>query len=93
MPVYSLGLCEAVISSPPAALCLFAALLGLGLTCLRGLARRQRDWAFPATGVAVTVLVAVHATVDFGLQMPATAVLYALVMGVAVAQSHSSVDP
>jgi O-antigen ligase len=77
----------------PAALCLFAALLGLGLTCLRGLARRQRDWAFPATGVAVTVLVAVHATVDFGLQMPATATLYALVMGVAVAQSHSSVDP
>ena len=76
----------------PAALCLFAAILGLALTCLRGLARRQRDWAFPATGVAATVLVAVHAIVDFGLQMPATAALYALVMGVAVAQSYSSAD-
>jgi O-antigen ligase len=76
----------------PAALCLFAAVLGLALTCMRGLAARQRDWVFPATGVAATVLVAVHAMVDFGLQIPATAMIYAFVMGVACAQSYSSLD-
>ena len=76
----------------PAALCLFAAVLGLALTCMRGLAARRRDWVFPATGVAATVLVAVHAMVDFGLQIPATAMIYVLVMGVACAQSYSSLD-
>jgi O-antigen ligase len=75
----------------PGALCLFAAMLGLALTCLRGVGRRHRDWVFPAAGVAASVLVAVHATVDFSLQLPAVAMLYALVMGVACAQSHSSI--
>jgi len=76
----------------PAALCLFAAVGGLLLTCLRGVSRRHRDWLFPATGVAATVLVAVHAMVDFGLQIPAVAMLYAFVMGIACAQSYSSLD-
>ncbi|MGD8681891.1 MAG: O-antigen ligase family protein [Lysobacterales bacterium] len=74
----------------PAALCLFGAALGLLLTCLRGIARRERDWVYPAAGAGATVMVAVHATMDFGLQIPATAYLYALVMGVACAQSFSS---
>jgi len=77
----------------PAALCLFAALVGLALTCWRGAGRRHRDWVFPAAGVAASVLVGVHATVDFSLQLPAVALLYALVMGVACAQSYSSVYP
>ena len=76
----------------PAALCLFGALLGVVLTCLRGIANRRRDWAFPAAGVAASVLAATHAMLDFGLQIPATAMLYALVMGVACAQSYSSVS-
>ena len=75
----------------PAALSLFGAVLGLMLVCLRGVFSRRRDWIYPACGVAVTVLVSVHALVDFGLQMPATALLYSLVMGVACAQSYSSV--
>jgi O-antigen ligase len=74
----------------PAALCLFLAVLGLLLICLKGVTRRHRDWLFPATGVSATVLVAVHATVDFGLQIPAVAILYAFVMGIACAQSFSS---
>jgi O-antigen ligase len=74
----------------PAAVCLFGAVLGLTLTCVAGLARRRRDWMFPAAGIAVTVMVSVHALVDFGLQLPAVAMLYALVMGVACAQSYSS---
>ena len=77
----------------PAALALYLALIGLALTCLRGVRRRHRDWVFPATGVAASVLVGVHATVDFSLQLPAVAMLYATIMGVACAQSYSSVEP
>lgn len=77
----------------PAALALFLAIGGLALTCLRGVRRRHRDWAFPATGVAATVLVAVHALLDFSLQIPAVAILYACIMGVACAQSFSSQSP
>jgi O-antigen ligase len=76
----------------PAALALFAALGGLALTCWRGVARRHRDWVFPATGAAASALVGVHATVDFSLQLPAVAMLYATIMGVACAQAYSSVD-
>jgi len=75
----------------PAAILLFAALLGITLTCWRGVHRRHRDWVYPAAGVGVSVLVGVHALVDFSLQIPAVAMLYALVMGVACAQSYSSI--
>ena len=74
----------------PAALALFLALGGLAATCLRGVGRRHRDWAFPALGVASSVLVGLHALVDFSLQLPAVAILYACIMGVACAQSFSS---
>ncbi len=74
----------------PAALALFLSILGLALICLRGIRRRHRDWIYPATGVAASVLVALHATVDFSLQLPAVAILYACIMGVACAQSHPS---
>jgi hypothetical protein len=47
---------------------------------------------FPATGAAASALVGVHATVDFSLQLPAVAMLYATIMGVACAQAYSSVD-
>jgi hypothetical protein len=76
----------------PAALALFLAIAGLALTCLRGVHRRRRDWVFPATGAAASVLVGVHATVDFSLQIPAVAFLYACIMGVACAQSRSTKD-
>lgn len=75
----------------PAALGLYLALGGLALTCLKGVRRRHRDWVFPATGVAASVLVGLHATLDFSLQIPAVALLYACIMGVACAQSYSSV--
>jgi len=76
----------------PAALALYLALAGLMLTCWRGVGQRHRDWVYPATGVAASVLVGVHATVDFSLQVPAVAILYACIMGIACAQSYSSVS-
>lgn len=74
----------------PAALCLVLAMFGLAWTCLRGVSTRQRDWIIPAVGVSASVLVGVHAMVDFSLQIPAVAILYACIMGLACAQSFSS---
>jgi len=74
----------------PAALALYLALIGLVMICLKGVSQRKRDWAYPATGVAASVLVGAHATVDFSLQIPAVAYLYALIMGIACAQSFST---
>jgi len=74
----------------PASLALYLAVIGMVWACLRGVRRRHRDWAFPATGVAASVLVGLQATVEFSLQIPAVAILYACIMGVAVAQSKSS---
>ncbi len=74
----------------PAALALYVCLLGLALVCLRGVFSRRRDWVYPATGVAASVLVGLHATVDFSLQIPAVAILYAAILGIACAQSFSS---
>jgi len=71
----------------PAALCLIFAMLGLALTCLKGVSVRRRDWVIPAVGVSASVLVGVHAMVDFSLQIPAVAFLYACIMGFACAQS------
>ena len=73
-----------------AAALLFACIGWLALMCLRGLRTRGRDWVYPATGLAATALVATHALVDFSLQIPATAVTYAALMGAACAQSFSS---
>jgi O-antigen ligase len=74
----------------PAALALFLSIGGLALLCLRGINRRHRDWVYPAAGVAASVLVGLHATVDFSLQLPAVAILYACIMGVACGQSNES---
>ena len=74
----------------PAALALYAALAGIALTCWKGMRRRHRDWVYPALGVAASVLVGVHALADFSLQIPAVAMLYAFIMGIACAQSVSS---
>ncbi len=77
----------------PAALVLFACVAGLALGCAAGVLRRGRDWVFPATGLAATALVAIHALFDFSIQIPATAMLYACIMGVACAQSVPSGRP
>jgi hypothetical protein len=58
--------------------------------CWRGAHERRRDWVYPATGVAATVLVSVHSFFDFSLQMPGIAITYACILGVACSQSYST---
>ena len=77
----------------PAALVLFASLGLAALVCVRGVRRRGKDWMYPALGLAVTALSGIHAYFDFSLQMPAVALTYAAIMGVACAQSYSSRSP
>ena len=70
----------------PAAALFVAAIFGLALACAGGVLGRRRDAVHPAVGVAVCTLVGAHSLVDFSLQIPAVAVTFALVLGVAVAQ-------
>jgi O-antigen ligase len=74
----------------PAALCLFVAMGCLVGLCIHGIRTRLRDAIFPCLGLAASGLVALHATIDFSLQIPAVTVVYLFLLGIAVAQSVSS---
>ena len=74
----------------PATLLLLFSLFWMLFLCGRGLIVRRRQRIYPLLGVAATVLVAVHALLDFSMQMPGVAVTYFLIMGIAVAQSRST---
>jgi O-antigen ligase len=69
------------------ALSLFGAIFFIMVKCLRGVWSRQTNWAYPAIGFSASILVGIHALVDFSLQIPAIAYAYALLMGAAFAQS------
>ena len=74
----------------PAAGVLFLCIAWLSLLCFKGALHRGRDWVYPATGAAASVLVGVHSFFDFSLQMPGVAITYACVLGVGCAQAYSS---
>ena len=76
----------------PAAFLWFAVLGGLGLRCLVGFFRRNRDHVYPLVGFCACVLVGLHSLVDFSLQIPAVAVTFAVLLGIGVGQSRSSVN-
>ncbi len=75
----------------PAATLLFLSILGIAITLLKGIRRRRRDWIYPAIGFAITIQAAIHSLVDFSLQIPGVAITYAAIIGVAAAQSFSSI--
>lgn len=68
-----------------------AIMLGMALLImavfLRGCAARRQNDLIPAVGAGATVLVALHAAVDFSLEIPAVAVAYLAVAGAAYTQS------
>jgi hypothetical protein len=77
----------------PAGFAFIATPVLLAGMCFAGCLRRRRDRLYPAIGFAASVAVAVHALVEFSLQVPAVAVTYAALLGLGVAQSwRTSMD-
>lgn len=54
----------------------------------QGVRQRPTSRELPAFALACGVVGAVHATVDFSLQMPASAAMFALILGIGWAQSY-----
>ena len=76
----------------PAAVMLIAAVFSVAVWCLIGVYRRRRDIVYPALGVAATALVGAHAMVDFSLQIPAVAAIFAFTLGLGFTQSWTSAE-
>jgi O-antigen ligase len=74
----------------PATVLFLGALAAIAEANIVALRRRRRGRLFPVLGLAALATVAVHATVDFSLEIPAVAVTYAALAGVACAQSFRS---
>ncbi len=74
----------------PAALAWWSAILWAAIQMGRGIFSRRRDRIYPLVGFGATILVAVHSSVDFSLQIPAVAVIYAAILGIGLAQSYST---
>lgn len=74
----------------PAFVAMMAVLGALAWQVARGARNRRRDRVFPCIGIGASALVASHALVDFSIQIPAVAMTFALILGVAYAQSWSS---
>lgn len=89
---HNLYLGVAVELGLPAAAALLGAVVLIGVSCFRGIERRHRDQVFPALGVAVVTLVAIHGLVDSPLYLPANAVTFSFLLGLAYAQAWSSAE-
>ena len=73
----------------PAALALWSSIGWLAAICLGAFRRRHPAWIYGWAAACATLLVGVHAAVDFSLQIPAVAVAYAVILGIGCSQSWS----
>ena len=73
----------------PAAAAFYLALSIIGLRIWQGSRRRRRNRVFTCFALACFMAAAFHAIFDFSLQMPATASLFAMILGIGWAQSLS----
>lgn len=73
----------------PAATIFYLALALIGWRIWRGTRERSRDRGFACMAFAMVVAAAFHSIFDFSLQMPATASLFALILGIGWTQSFS----
>ncbi len=71
----------------PAASALYLALFLIAWTIWRGTRKRQRDRAYPCFALACIAAAAFHSVFDFSLQMPATAAVFAMILGLGWSQS------
>ena len=73
----------------PAALGFYLALALVLVRIWKGTVRRRSDRAFPCFALAAAAAAAFHSFFDFSLQMPATAALFAAILGLGYAQAFS----
>ncbi len=71
----------------PAAVALVLAIGWIVAICGSAVLRHRRRAFLPCLGVSASVVVGLHATVDYSLQIPAVAITYAAILGAACAQS------
>ena len=71
----------------PAFAVMMGLLGGLVVLCLNGIWKRRDNRLFPCIGLAASGLVGSHALIDFSIQIPAVAVVFAALLGLACAQS------
>ena len=71
----------------PAAAALVLAIGWIVIICISAVLRHRRRAFLPCLGVSATAMVGLHATVDYSLQIPAVAMIYAAILGAACAQS------
>ena len=74
----------------PASIVFFATFVVMGFVFIRGIVQRHRNRLLPLIGLAILVLSAAHAVVDFSNQIPAVAIAFAWLTGTAYAQSWRS---
>jgi O-antigen ligase len=74
----------------PMTIVLFGTLLIAALVCLFGVRARNRNEIYPSIGLAVITIVGIHSLVDFSIQIPAVAITFSLLLGVAYAQAWPS---
>jgi O-antigen ligase len=73
----------------PAATALWLSIGWLGLTGLRAFRSRRSAWIYGWAAACATLLVGTHAALDFSLQIPAVAIVYAVILGIGCGQSWS----
>lgn len=76
----------------PAALAFYLALIWIALVTLRGCIIRRRHRSFACVSLACITAAGFHSVFDFSLQMPATAALFALILGMGWAQSFRRIS-
>ena len=72
----------------PAAVAWITALLIIAVQCVLGVLKRHRRRSYAMTATGATILVGFHSIFDFSLQMPAVAVLFAVILGIGIGQSQ-----
>lgn len=72
---------------------LMAAICVIILRLCAGVVRRRRNRIFPAWGLGAAILTGTHALLDFSVQIPAIALTFATILGVAYAQSWPTDRP
>ncbi len=71
----------------PATAALVLAIGWIVIICASAVLRHRRRAFLPCLGISATVMIGLHATVDYSLQIPAVAIVYAAILGAACAQS------